>query len=82
MNWAEQRARLLTKAPPAEPIDRAPFEPGPPHLVTNGDGTWSLTPYAWAHCVSCGAELAEGEWMNCPPCRQKIDETAMPWEGR
>lgn len=62
--------------------ERPPFEPSLPHFVTNGDGTWSLTPYAWAHCVSCGAELEEGQAMNCQPCRKKIDETVMPWEGK
>lgn len=77
MDWAERRARLLKKTPA---VERPPFEPSLPHFITNGDGTWSLTPYALAHCAHCGSELAEGEIGNCAACQAKIDAYPMPWD--
>ena len=68
MSWADQRARLLRKAPV---VERLPFTPGFPHFVQRGPNTWVETPYATAHCVFGDDILAENDRIFCAEhCRQ------------
>lgn len=81
MSWRDEFLQGPALAPAEAPtVERPPFTPSLPHFITNGDGTWSLTPYAWAHCIHCGAELGDGESGSCADCRTKYDVTVMPWE--
>lgn len=70
MSWADQRARLLKKAPP---VERLPFTPGLPHFVKTGLDQWIETPYATAHCVFCTEFLAEGDKIACVEHRRQME---------